>query len=356
MVKPEYTMARVVSVHHAKKLDGDVEVQFQFSTTDEARQSLKNKWYYKDCMAAKQLPAWQSRDALPVTIPCLRTIADASVARKYKYDIKLNKVTDRLKKIITTAKSVVKAASIPLGIDMSHLNVDQVGPWMKLEATLKNDDKTVDVKMDSESGSFNIEDYEPMMNWASRLRKLSFSSPAPMFFRMGVIKVCQAVKDSIYTMDNVTMSYDLPSCWTLMSGHCVDNPSYAVFIKKGSPMAMKAYIGGHSIEISPGDEAVKVNGQSVAVTNKKEYYHMVNTKEVFKITKWGKTYNIYSFLRVWIAFDGTFVNVVPAPSVKGQHCGLCGNYNRNKYDEMTGKDGKTQFTQMQEFVKEYQNC
>jgi hypothetical protein len=31
---------------------------------------------------------------------------------------------------------------------------------------------------------------------------------------------------------------------------------------------------------------------------------------------------------------------MPAPSVKGQHCGVCGNYNRNKYDDFTGKDEK----------------
>ena len=39
-----------------------------------------------------------------------------------------------------------------------------------------------------------------------------------------------------------------------------------------------------------------------------------------------------------MAYDGNFVEVMPAPSVKGQHCGVCGNYNRNKADEFTGKD------------------
>ena len=75
--------------------------------------------------------------------------------------------------------------------------------------------------------------------------------------------------------------------------------------------------------------------------------------ETYRITKWGSTYNIYSFLRVWIVFDGNFVNVVPAPSVKGQHCGLCGNYNRNKYDEMTGKDGQTIMSSADQMVAEY---
>ena len=72
-----------------------------------------------------------------------------------------------------------------------------------------------------------------------------------------------------------------------------------------------------------------------------------------RITKWGSTYNIYSFLRVWIVFDGTFVNVVPAPSVKGQHCGLCGNYNRDRYDEMMARDGQTILPSVDALVADY---
>merc|ERR1712150_164467 len=82
---------------------------------------------------------------------------------------------------------------------------------------------------------------------------------------------------------------------------------------------------------------VKVGGAKITVSNKEEYYHKSGGEDIFKITKWGQTYNIYSSMRVWISFDGTYVNVIPAPSVKGNHCGLCGNYNRNKYDEMTEK-------------------
>jgi von Willebrand factor type D domain len=39
-----------------------------------------------------------------------------------------------------------------------------------------------------------------------------------------------------------------------------------------------------------------------------------------------------------MAFDGNFVEVMPAPSVKGQHCGVCGNYNKNKFDDFAGKE------------------
>ena len=46
--------------------------------------------------------------------------------------------------------------------------------------------------------------------------------------------------------------------------------------------------------------------------------------------RWGSTFNLYSFLKVWVAYDGNFVEVVPSPSTKGQHCGICGNYNRQQ--------------------------
>ena len=64
-----------------------------------------------------------------------------------------------------------------------------------------------------------------------------------------------------------------------------------------------------------------------------------NALAFFRIFRWGSTYNVYSFLKVWVAYDGNFVEVMPAPSVKGSHCGVCGTFNRNKYDEFSGKAG-----------------
>lgn len=58
--------------------------------------------------------------------------------------------------------------------------------------------------------------------------------------------------------------------------------------------------------------------------------HVIIIITFFRIFRWGSTYHVYSSLRVWLAYDGTFVEVIPAPSAKGQHCGICGNYNRNK--------------------------
>ncbi len=72
--------------------DGEIKVNFEHSTTQEARDQLKNKWYYKKCMEMKNTPAWRGRNSLPVSESCFMTVWDATNARKYTWDIQFTKV------------------------------------------------------------------------------------------------------------------------------------------------------------------------------------------------------------------------------------------------------------------------
>ena len=67
-----------------------------------------------------------------------------------------------------------------------------------------------------------------------------------------------------------------------MSGHCANNPSYAVFTKKvGGKLAMKAYFGGHEVEIS--GSTVKIDGASKNIgTNANQHIHKERGEEIFK--------------------------------------------------------------------------
>ena len=94
---------------------------------------------------------------------------------------------------------------------------------------------------------------------------------------------CVATTDYVRTMDNVTYSYKpARQCWTLMSGHCAENPSYAVFTKlMGKNLAMKAYIGGHEIHIM--GSTVKVDGAKIDVgSNAPQVVHKERGEEIFK--------------------------------------------------------------------------
>ena len=69
-------------------------MKFRHTTTDEAREDLKKKWYYQQCMDAKNSPAWKGRAAggLPVSEACYMTAFDATRARKYTWNVEFVKV------------------------------------------------------------------------------------------------------------------------------------------------------------------------------------------------------------------------------------------------------------------------
>ena len=93
--------------------------------------------------------------------------------------------------------------------------------------------------------------------------------------------------ESVRTMDNTTYTYEPSSCWTLASAHCGPKPVYAVFTKKvgGSGTAMKAYLGGHSVEMTPkgsGDVDIKLNGNPITVTEGESHTHTVDGTNIME--------------------------------------------------------------------------
>merc|ERR1711915_574311 len=57
---------------------------------------------------------------------------------------------------------------------------------------------------------------------------------------------------------------------------------------------------------------------------------------MFKIYKWESTFTIDSFLRMTLHYDGSHISVISPPHVKGQQCGMCGDFNRDHRYEMLG--------------------
>jgi hypothetical protein len=246
---------------------------------------------------------------------------------------------------ISKVQGLVRAGLLPYwDLDPEEVESDgKPGPFMNIEALFHNSDKALDLKMETSQGTNEFKDYPLSLDWGKRLRNLKFTKTIKNLMDIGILNPCIADTSVVRTNDNVTYPITFGSCWSLVSGHCGPTPTYAVFAKKvggGLPLAVKAYIGGHTVEFTPsgGSVNVVIDGAAVTLEDQKEHEHNEGGQEIFKIFKWGQTYNIYSFLKVWVVYDGNFVEVMPAPSVKGQHCGVCGNYNKNKYDEFTAKD------------------
>jgi len=327
--------------------DGEIRAKFRHSTTTEAREELKKKWYYEECMEEKATPAWKGRKTgLPVTDACMKTVYDATTARKYTWNVEFVKLTPRLSGIISKVNTAIKAGLLPYwDVDPEEVDVDgEVGPYMNVEAVFKDDEKALDIRLETRKGDEEFHDIPLNLDWTKRMRNLKFGGLVKRLFDNRIINPCIATTETVRTNDNVTYSYEPSSCWTLTSATCGPNPAYAVFSKKSAspslPLAAIVYVGGHTVEFTPNgaNVAVKINGANVEMEEDEQHEHSVEGVEIFKTFRWGSTYHIYSFLRVWVTYDGNFVEVVPAPSAHGQHCGICGNYNRNKHDEFTGKN------------------
>merc|ERR1712071_494408 len=68
------------------------------------------------------------------------------------------------------------------------------------------------------------------LQYALRNSRVEFSKL--LSYKSGLVGVCNVAAESIVTFDNVTLNYEAPTCYTLVSADCSPQPRYAVFAKK----------------------------------------------------------------------------------------------------------------------------
>jgi len=333
-----------------KALPTAVAVQFKHSTTAQARRDLRNTWYYQRCEVDKAKPEWRlrvSNGGSPITESCYITNYDAAMARKYQWIVNFKGITPRLKGIISKAQTVMKAGMLPYwDVDPEALSGPiSESPFIQLTVEFKDNEKAVDITVKTSQGTSTFLDTPVRLpGWTQRLRNLKFSKTIPRLIQADILNPCVLTTKSVKTIDNTTLPYSPTSCWSLVSAHCSPSPTYAVFAKANgrNKLDLEVWLGGHKIELtaSANGVTVVVDNAAWALADHTEKVLTVGDQEIFKMVKWGSAYNIYSFLKVWIVYDGTFVEVIPAPSVKGQHCGVCGNYDNNRKNELVGKAGQ----------------
>jgi len=326
-------------------LPSGIKVDFLHSSTAQSRAEVQNTWYGHRCEEDMRRPEWQERvshGAAPLTDACWLTQFDAAKARKYTWSAHFKGLTERAKAIISKAQTVVEAGLLPFwDVDPEALT-GSVGdsPFLKMNVEFKDNEQFMDIRFETRYGvSEFLNKPVRLPGWTDRLRNLRYPRTLSQLMAADIINPCVQTMESVKTVDNTTLPYHPQAYWSLISGHCSEKPTYAVFTKSQGPgMALKAYIGGHKILIQRNG-IVSVNDETWTVGDQ-EMVHMEGDQEIFKLYKWGTTYNIYSSLKVWIMYDGTFAEVIPAPSVKGQHCGVCGNYDMNRKNELLGKNGQ----------------
>lgn len=283
------------------------------------------------------------------------TIYDANLARKYTWDMDFEKNTPRVTNWLDKAHTLIKAGLLPFyDVDTTALQAAMTDtPHMKFEFEFKENDQVVDATFITDQGTSKFPDVSlalPDMTGTMRQLKLQSS----LVGVLSTLPACMQTSGSVRTTDNATYPYKPSSCWTLVSGHCAPDPTYAVFTKKNAnmPLAMRAYIGGHKLEFEPVSAKnikIKFNDVDVGpIPDKSQKIFKEAKTDIFSIIRWGSVYTISSSVEaftlslpnVFIVYDGSFVQVFPAPNVKGQHCGVCGNFDGNQKNDLVNKAGQ----------------
>ena len=207
----------------------------------------------------------------------------------------------------------------------------------------------------------------------------------------GITNNCWATRSSVRTYDNVT--YDFHDgmdhgCPSLLSSDCSDHPTFAIFMKKDldksmerkdMPLELLTFIENEKIEIIPHErkmmslghhdndkrdhtysdvytmfnQEMEVRQDFVVKINDKEYDLRVGdfllfTKDeepvvnkridhmkdyrfrIFRPSTFSHSIIIDYNPRVMILFDGNHVQTSTGPQNKGRHCGMCGDFNKNR--------------------------
>jgi len=326
---------------------GSTSFKFVHSTTAEAHQELRQKSFYKTCVEQKTLGEWSLRQGSPFTMECWKTEVDAARARKYSLEMYFERMTTDVKTSMEKIYTIVKAGLVPywdeypvaLSGDLSDT------PKIDLEFVFKDEDSAIDVTIVTEKGESSFLDLPTALpDWTPNLTQLRYDQSVSQLIESGVVSQCVQSSAGVFTLDSVSYPSTSSTCWSLLSGHCSTRPTYAVFTKPDTrlPLAMKVYIGGHLIEFTPTSSTtirITKDGEELTVADFGGKKVKEGKTTLFHIMRWGSTYMIYSDYNVMISYDGTFVQVIPAPWVKGQHCGVCGNYDGNKNNDLLNKVG-----------------
>ncbi|GIY06719.1 vitellogenin-6 [Caerostris darwini] len=163
---------------------------------------------------------------------------------------------------------------------------------------------------------------------------------------------CKLEGDHVETFDRY--EYKLPpiDCYKVIAKDCSPNEHFTILgTKINHPRyhkAVKIFLGKHKIEALPVSDAsdiiIRLDGQKIDVTDTQPYLHHEGEHHHhgpdFYITKRTFYYALHSEkYGLIVEYDGHNVIIQVSPFYRSKLCGLCGNYNGQKYDGATTSDG-----------------
>ena len=342
-----------------------ITAKVQGNITDFQRRSAAERTTYPyDRCDKDRTDQGRSGVVLPMTRACYDAVVAYATPKAYVYNVHYENLSDRGMMALHRIRTAVTASLLPYWeihtpVGMQRKTTPNSG-HMEVKITFNPRDTDLHVNTDVLHSRF--ENVEYMDNVAELiLRNARLPVYQSTMIKTGLVGVCTVAPKGAVTLDNATLSYNLPGCWTLASADCSPEPRYAAFVKrtadKSLPIAAKIYIGGHSLELSPSDAGIDItaNNKKINVEMGKPYKMATadGLIEFMTITKLGQRYFIQApAIKLTFRYTGDDLTAMVPATHRSSHCGICGDYNGQTSREFVGASGCTH-KDAQDMIKSY---
>jgi len=337
-------------------------------------------------MEEKKLPEWSKVDTLPKTDACFFAIEDMFTLRQFTWDITGTRLSPWMVNLYRKIGAVIKTTLFPwwkLDAEYTAHQITPSEPKIRIDTIFrpKNDmfdltlryDKDVSKFVGVELGTLGLFREDRFKDDIVRNLENFWRLPLPFFqtsymapesiaylLHNQILTSCAVTKENVRTYDNVTFPYTKDDdCWTLLTADGVENPLFAAFMKKEQRterIALMMMVGNTRIDLIPiNDKDFRVfikgetgnkqgpfdlkNNDFIYVNDRKEVKpNVVDSDYIMRILRKEDIFTLELYPYIMLTTDGNSVVTIGAPQLRGRNVGICGDYNRNTFNEL--KDPK----------------
>ncbi|XP_064476653.1 vitellogenin-6-like [Ornithodoros turicata] len=285
---------------------------------------------------------------------CLIHLYEASKLNHFKGDLEYENLSEQFLWYVNYIRRYIRHKYFPWVHHVDDLHVNNPEGRVHVAANFSYYDPVVDVELRLPHENIYYKQ-APVPEWIVTPRHYNFLEYTMLseYSTLYRHRNCDVQGPSIKTFDGVF--YDLPDtdCFKVLAKDCSPHEHFLVLGAKTHNVnfqkALRMFISTFKIEIMPvtpdTEPIVRINGKKVPITIEEPFKQYINTGvrdvELFNIERLGQNHlyklvsEIYG-LRIFYDGQGIFVQV--APYYRGKVCGLCGDYNMNKFKELVGPD------------------
>lgn len=335
---------------------------------EQVEEAKAGGWPYKQCNAQKGSAEWPG-SITPSTYECMQAAIDqtnlreSNITIEYKLDVEAR---NRWKKpaVILLAFLVPyweenmssTAAHVHGSADAAPGDAEYVEGKIEIDVSARKRNPTADIHFHGSKGDEHFHNVDLDIFGPFKVQPV-FSRFSPFHykaFESGIFGYCVNSPKSVLTFDNNTYHADLSDCPTLLAGDCDDKPRFAVLSRKLSAdkIAVSVHVGDHKIEFKDLNTAI-VDGKDVPLTD--SVYTDEDEEKMFKFVKYNPSFVILAAdkLGIFVGYSGSFASVTVGSRYRAQSCGLCGNFDGNKYNDFIGPDNTCKALSPAEMTQAY---